>query len=111
MVRGEQSVAGAVDAEARKPEVAIVIKMVEVKDREDSWVSAGRPERFARVGSFEGFHHQARRQAVGPLVEVADHDLRAGVLLSMEDLIAQEHSRLMAAFHEAGSQMDIEEVK
>jgi len=85
--------------------------MVEVKDGEHPWVSAGKPETSAGVGSLEGLHHEAGSKAVGPFVEVADHDLRASVLLSMEYLVAQKHSRLMTAFHEAGSKMDIKEVK
>jgi hypothetical protein len=99
------------DAEARKTEVAIVIEMVEVKNGKDPWVRAGKPETFARVGSLEGLNHEAGSKTVGPLVEVADHDLRASVFLSMEYIVAQEHSRLMTAFHDAGSKMDIEEVK
>ena len=88
MVAGEQSAARAVDVEARKPQVAIVIEMIEVKDGEDSRVSAGKPEKFRWVGSLEGFNHQAGSQTVGQLVEVANHDLRASVLLAMEYHIA-----------------------
>jgi len=44
VVRRKQGGAGAVDAEACEMKVTVVVKMIKMQDRENSWVGAGLPE-------------------------------------------------------------------
>ena len=57
VVGGEQGCPGPVHAEARKAQAAVVVEMIQVEDREDPRISAGIPEKLARVDRLKGLTH------------------------------------------------------
>lgn len=111
MVAGDEREGRADEVRFEELEGWLVEAVVECEEREDAGVGGGNAHAVARLEGLEGGAEQARGEAAGPLVEVADEEAWWGEVFVAEDLFAEQEAGLPAALVEAGAEVNVEEVQ
>src|SRR5215813_7747361 len=85
--------------------------MVELHQREKCRVAARVAGESAVKTGRDSLAHEARGKAAGPFIEVADYDSRTATLTQIKYFVTNQPASLMAAFDEAGSEVNVEDVQ
>src|SRR4029453_8515475 len=78
VVGRHQRLAGSRQLDPDDLDVALIVDVIQVQNREDAWIGAPAAQVRAEIDSLQALRQQRRRQTPHPLVEVAEHHFRAG---------------------------------
>ena len=111
MIRRNQGTAAAVKAKRPQRKMAIIIKMIEVQERQEARISAGIAEESTWLDGFELGSHEPGRETASPFVEVAHDNAWSGEVGTFQDRVCQQMASLVTAFKKSGTEVNIEDVR
>src|SRR5690349_4493133 len=110
VIGGEERQPGSVQMHVAQFEVAIVINMVEVQERQDAGVGGSAFQVHDDIGALHVLAEELAGQAASPFVEIADDNAMRRKLSASQDVRRKKLPCLFAAFRERGSQVKRKEV-
>ena len=86
-------------------DLPLVVDVIEVQHRKHARIRPATPQVRAQVDALQALVEHRRREPSHPLVEVAEHDLRAANAAIVDDGL--EAPGLMASFEKRRAQVDV----
>jgi hypothetical protein len=117
-VRNQRQMIGSSQRQARPkkqrlldPELVVEVDVVEIQQRDQGRISPRARHVVSEVGQVKLRRQRSCDQAVGPLVEIAQHDSGSRNIHGPEEVLIDQAHRLCAAFAVSRAEMDVEDME